>query len=180
MDFGIDRLIEMIEQRISRPVANAVLYVLTFAVLAWGIRTVGAVAIAAFTYIRALLLYFHGAKAPHLTPSDVLGLLWETVFLTLLLMVFFAGMLVIRRRINKGLKATFIELENIVEDCKAFADKTRADLHADTEKFRVEALQMVEMASTTADKIVVDLEAQIKSGTPSPQSPPSTEADKQP
>ncbi len=48
MDFGIDRLIEMIEERLGRPIANAVLYVLTFAALTWGIRAKGVFSVGAF------------------------------------------------------------------------------------------------------------------------------------
>ena len=134
MDFGIDRLIEMIEQRISRPVANAVLYVLTLAVLVVGLKTIGAFVIAAFTYIRGLFLYFHGAKAPQLTSGDALLVVTYIALIVLLWMVSIAGLAVIRRRYQKKLDAAVNAAKEILvtteEEAKRILYRTEDDVAA--------------------------------------------------
>ena len=152
MDFGIDRLIEMIEQRISRLVANLVLYVLTGAVLVFGIKAIAEFAIAASTHARDLVLYFRGAKAPQITPSDALGLLFYAALIVVLWMVCIAGLAVIRRRFQKRLKTATMEArevlsetENearrilndtaaIVAECRAFTEQNHAHLKAEYKK----------------------------------------------
>lgn len=123
MDFGLDRLIEMIEERIGRPAANAVLYVLTFSVLAWGLKTLGSFCISVFTYAQGLFLYFRGAKAPKFTSSDALHLLYDLAIFAVLWIVFVSAMTILRRHYQKKIDAhaakTSAELKEIIADARA-------------------------------------------------------------
>lgn len=151
MDFGIDRLIEMIEQRIGRLAANAVLYVLTFAVLAWGIKTVGSFAVSVISYGNALWLFFRGAKAPQFTASDAILVSINVALFGVLLVLYFAGLAVIQRRTRRKLTllvdeakadalaalaesqkeadAILLRTRDMVTACQAFTESNHTKLH---------------------------------------------------
>jgi len=156
MDFGIDRLIDMIEQRIGKRTATAVLYVLTVSILIFGLKTIGSFLIRAFTYLRGLYFYFHGAALPRITPDQALSLLFDIVWVTIIWGIGCGGLLLIRRRIMRGTTEMLRNAELTVADCKEFTDKNHASLHEMLERLdhqREELVALREEVEANAKRV---------------------------
>jgi cell division septum initiation protein DivIVA len=98
-------------------------------------------------------------------------------------------------------KKTAAEMESLVADCKAFTDKNHEDLYKVLAETKLEGEQFLAATRVTADEMMaqaketqeaagrllaateaklLEMIARAKSATPSHQSPPSTESEKQP
>jgi hypothetical protein len=84
-------------------------------------------------------------------------------------------------------RAAAVEINNIVREARAFSDKTFADLHTLAEKAKVDfakakvaSAEVIEETRVQTNHILDEADARLKSAIPSPQSPPSTEPEKQP
>jgi hypothetical protein len=140
VDLGLDRLIEMIEQRVGKPAATAVLYAVTAGAFAWGIHALFAYLILPVaTHGADVLSYVRSATPRQLTE------VWAQAVIggALGLLVFLAGLKVIEKRFKRkaneitgALRGQLIDARSILSDCRTFTTENHRGLQEASAKLK--------------------------------------------
>ena len=177
MDFGLDKLIEMIEERFGRRVGTVVLAAVGIGAFSFAVHAFFAYLVfPAIKYAPEILGNF-GNATQRLTVADAIygaiqismGLLGVAVFLAVSARV--------RRWHRRETAKVLAQTHEIITDCEAYTERNHAKLEAMSKHIEKELAEMVAQAREDAIAIIQNAEkraAEITASNPSHPSPQGT------
>jgi hypothetical protein len=170
MDFGLDKLVEMIEERFGRLAGTVVLAAIGVAALAFAVHAVFSFLLVPAVRYAPTVLGSVGIALGRMSIADAIYAGIETLIGMLAGLVFFGVSRLMYIRFHKRALATTEEIlretKDTIENCKAFTDRNHAKLDAHADTLMKACDQLVEDALLQANALLA--EAAARAGEPPP------------
>jgi hypothetical protein len=174
MDLGLDKLVEMIQERFGRRVGTIVLASIAVAAFATAIHAVFSYLIVPSIRYAPSVLGTFGIAWGKMSFADGIYALTQAFIGALAAIIFLAVSRVFYarhiRKVEANLRRSLNEVQSIAEDCRVFTDKNHAGLHAHADSLAQECDELVQNALAKANALLAEAHERI--GEPSP--PPLT------
>lgn len=179
MDLGLDRLIEMIERRVGKSAATAVLYAVTAGAFAWGIHALFSYLIVPVaTHGADVLSYVRTTTPRQLAEVSAQAVIGGAVGL----LIFLVGIKVIEQRfrqktneITGALRGQLIDARSILSDCRTFTTESHRERQEASEKLKDDMVfakeALVILKTLERNDAAIDHPAELPS-IPAPPMPP--------
>ena len=172
MDFGLDKLVEMIEERFGRFAGTVVLAAIGIAALAFAVHAVFSYLLVPAVRYAPTILGSFGIAWGRMSLADAIYAVTQTFIGVLAGLMFFAVSRVLYmrhvRKIQADLNKSLYEVKSISEDCRAFTEKNHAGLHAHAEDLARECDELVQAALSKANAILAEAAERIGEAAPPP------------
>lgn len=172
MDFGLDKLVEMIEQRFGRLAGTVVLAAVGVAAFAFAIHAVFSYLIVpAFRYAPTIFGSL-GVAWARMSLADGIHAALQLLIGTLAAIVFVAVSRVFQTRhvkkIQAGMRQSARDLESLAEDCRAFTEKNHAGLDAHAHTLAQQCDELVQNALAQANALMAEAAERMGEAAPRP------------
>lgn len=170
MDFGLDKLVELIEERFGRLAGTVVLAAIALSALAFAVHAVFAyLVVPTLRYAPSALGQF-GIAWTRMTLADTIYAGVQGFIGLIAALVFFAVSRILYSRhvkkVQDGLRRSLQEVESITENCRAFTERNHAGLHAHALELEAACDELIQNTLAQANAMLAD--AAKRAGEPAP------------
>jgi hypothetical protein len=164
MDFGLDKLVEMLEERFGRVAGTIVLAAIGIAAIAFALHAVFQYLVMPIAKYAPDVLGAFNIAVRRMTLADAINAGLQIAIGALAGIVAVAVYSLLTKRLTKNVRRALREAHDIVDDCRAYSDKNHDLLDKHLEQVRSESDKMVEHAVAAANQII--WAAQDRAGSP--------------